>query len=88
MERIRSRGKVHRHLRQLELFGTVPARGTDLSLEGEAVVGQITSAAELKLAGGSRVVGLGMMRAEAEAGEKTFHYTDGTNSGMARIVGS
>jgi folate-binding protein YgfZ len=88
VERIRSRGKVHRHLRQLELFGTVPARGTDLTLEGDAVVGQVTSAAELKLAGGHRVVGLGMMRAEAEVGEKTFHYTDGTSSGIARIVGS
>jgi len=88
VERIRSRGKVHRHLRQLELFGAVPARGTDLSLEGGTVVGQVTSAAELKLAAGSRAVGLGMMRAEAEVGEKTFHYTDGTNSGLARIVGS
>jgi folate-binding protein YgfZ len=88
VERIRSRGKVHRHLRQLELFGTVPGRGTDLSLEGDTVVGQVTSAAELKLARGNRVVGLGMMRAEAEVGEKTFHYADGTNSGMARIVGS
>ena len=88
VERIRSRGKVHRHLRQLELFGTVPERGTELSLEGNAVVGQVTSAAELKLAAGGRVVGLGMMRDEAEVGEKTFHYTDGTNSGMARIVGS
>jgi len=88
VERIRSRGKVHRHLRQLELFGTVPARGTDLTLEGDSVVGQVTSAAELKLATGSRVVGLGMIRAEAEVGEKTFHYTDGTSSGIARIAGS
>jgi hypothetical protein len=53
-------------------------------LEGGSVVGQVTSAAELKLAGGGRVVGLGMMREEAEVGEKTFHYADGT----ARIVGS
>ena len=57
-------------------------------MEGDSVVGQVTSAAELKLAGGNRVVGLGMIRAEAEVGEKTFHYTDGTNAGMARIVGS
>ena len=84
VERIRSRGKVHRHLRQLELSGAVPARGIELTLEGGSVVGQVTSAAELKLAGGGRVVGLGMMREEAEVGEKTFHYADGT----ARIVGS
>ena len=31
VERIRSRGSVHRHLRPLELFGPVPAAGTELT---------------------------------------------------------
>ena len=52
VERIRSRGNVHRHLRPLELSGPVPASGTELTLEDGAVAGQITSAAELPLAEG------------------------------------
>jgi folate-binding protein YgfZ len=51
VERIRSRGSVHRHLRQLELSGPVPAPGVELTLDGGAIAGQITSAAELPLAG-------------------------------------
>ncbi|MGO9778019.1 MAG: YgfZ/GcvT domain-containing protein [Terracidiphilus sp.] len=86
VERIRSRGSVHRHLRSLELFGTVPATGTALTLEGGAVAGQITSAAELPLHTGSRVFALGMMRAESEARNQPFTYTAGTATGTARIL--
>ena len=51
VERIRSRGNVHRHLRPLELSGPVPAAGTELTLEdGAGSRGQITSAAALPLA--------------------------------------
>ncbi len=32
VERIRSRGSVHRHLRQLELSGPVPAAGAELTI--------------------------------------------------------
>ena len=53
VERIRSRGNVHRHLRPLELDGPVPAGGTELTLEDGTVRGQITSAAELPLTSGS-----------------------------------
>src|ERR1017187_5543918 len=67
VERIRSRGNVHRHLRQLELEGPVPVAGTELMLEGGTVAGQITSAAELAMPSGSRVFALGMIRGEAEA---------------------
>jgi folate-binding protein YgfZ len=86
VERIRSRGSVHRHLRSLELFGAVPAAGAALTLEGGAVAGQITSAAELPLSTGSRVFALGMMRGEAEVGEQSFTYTAGTATGTARIL--
>ena len=46
VERIHSRGNVHRHLRQLELTGPLPAAGTELTLDG-AAAGNITSAAEI-----------------------------------------
>ncbi len=86
VERIRSRGSVHRHLRPLELSGPVPAAGAELTLEGGAVAGQITSAAELPLRTGSRVFALGMIRDEAEVGNQSFTYTTGTATGTARIL--
>ena len=46
VERIRSRGNVHRHLRQLEFAGDVPATGSDLQMN-EAVAGTVTSAARV-----------------------------------------
>ena len=55
VERIRSRGSVHRHLRPFELTGPVPAAGTEIALEDGAAAGQITSAAELKIAAGASV---------------------------------
>jgi len=86
VERIRSRGGVHRHLRPLELSGPVPPGGTELTLEGGAVAGQITSAAELPLADGRRVFALGMMRVEAEARGQQFHYKVGALEGTAGIL--
>jgi folate-binding protein YgfZ len=86
VERIRSRGSVHRHLRPLELTGPVPESGTELFEQGGAQAGQITSVAELPLAGGVRVFALGMVRAEAEARNETFAYTAGTVAGTARIL--
>jgi folate-binding protein YgfZ len=86
VERIRSRGSVHRHLRPLELTGPVPESGTELFEQGGAAAGQITSAAELPLAGGARVFALGMVRAEAEARNETFAYTAGAAAGTARIL--
>jgi folate-binding protein YgfZ len=84
VERIRSRGNVHRHLRQLELTGSVPASGTELTAEGGVIAGHITSAAELKLASGSRVFALGMLKGEAEARNLALAYSGGT----ARILAS
>lgn len=85
VERIRSRGNVHRHLRPMEIFGATPAAGIELKLEG-AVAGHITSAAELKLAGGTRVFALGMVKAEAEARSPEFQFTSGETTGTARIL--
>jgi folate-binding protein YgfZ len=86
VERIRSRGNVHRHLRQLELSGPVPAAATELRLEGGTVAGQITSAAELPLASGSRIFALAMIRGEAEARNQPFAYTVKADTGTARIL--
>ena len=86
VERIRSRGSVHRHLRQLELIGPVPMAGTELTFDGGKAAGQIASAVELPLAGGSRIFGLGMIRAEAELRSQPLNYTAGTATGIARIL--
>lgn len=86
VERIRSRGNVHRHLRPVEVSGPVPAAGTELMLDDGAVGGQITSAAQMPLAAGSRIFALAMVRADAEARSQEFHYTTGAGAGTARIL--
>ncbi len=85
VERIRSRGSVHRHVRALELTGPIAVAGAELTLEG-APAGHITSAAELPLAAGSRIFGLGMIRGEAELRNQPLTYTAGTATGTARIL--
>ena len=90
VERIRSRGSVHRHLRPLELAGPVPEAGAELSLTDDAgkstAAGTITSAAELPLAAGNRVFALGMIRGDAELHSQTFTYTVEMATGTARIL--
>jgi folate-binding protein YgfZ len=92
VERIRSRGNVHRHLRPLELSGPVPQAGAELTSETGAAAGngtaagQVRSAAELVLASGNRVFALGMVRSEAEAQEQGFAYKAGAVAGTARIL--
>jgi folate-binding protein YgfZ len=91
VERIRSRGSVHRHLRHLELAGPVPASGTELFIDAPATAdakasGSITSAAELRLPAHSRVFALAMLRAEAEVGDRTFTYHAGSEAGAARVL--
>ena len=86
VERIRSRGKVHRHLRPLTLEGPVAASGTELTLEDGTVAGTVTSAAELPLKRGAQVFALGMIRAEAEAKCQSFRYKAGAVAGMASIL--
>jgi len=86
VERIRSRGSVHRHLRLLELFGPVPAAGSELTLNGGVNAGQITSAAELPLAVGHRIFALAMMRGEAELRSQSFSYQAGEAVGTAKIL--
>jgi folate-binding protein YgfZ len=86
VERIHSRGSVHRHLRSLELVGPFPDAGTELKSESGAPAGQITSAAGLQLPLGQRFFALAMMRGEAETGSQSFTYTAGEAAGTARIL--
>jgi len=86
VERIRSRGNVHKHLRPLELTGPAPAAGAELTAEDGKVAGRITSAAELPLAKGARVFALGMIGAEAELRDQPLRYTAGEGRGTARIL--
>ncbi|MDR3753831.1 MAG: hypothetical protein P4K93_06280 [Terracidiphilus sp.] len=86
VERIRTRGNVHRHLRPLELKGPAPISGAELTLEDGTAAGTITSAAELPLKSGARVFALGMMRAEAEAKSQSFRYKAGVIEGTASIL--
>ena len=86
VERIRSRGSVHRHLRPLGLTGPAPEVRTELFLEDGTPAGQLTSVAELPLAAGNRVIALGMVRADAEIKNQAFAYTAGTVKGSASIL--
>jgi folate-binding protein YgfZ len=85
VERIRSRGNVHRHLRHIELDGPTPPSGTEITVDGVAA-GHIASAAELSLPAGSRRFALAMLRAEAEVGGKTLNYAAAGASGTARLL--
>jgi hypothetical protein len=85
VERIRSRGNVHRHLRQLELEGPLPAAGAELTQEGTKA-GHVTSATELALGAGSRRFALGVIRGESEVRNEPLSYSVGMTSGTARIL--
>jgi folate-binding protein YgfZ len=86
VERIRSRGQVHRHLRSLELTldsdSPLPAAGTELRFSGAASddkpAGILTSIAELHQNGIRRILAIGMIRAEAEVGNPPLKFPGGT----------
>lgn len=63
VERIRSRGSVHRMFTGFYVLGELPALGTKIQLDGKDVA-EITSTASLPVAGGERRVALGYIRRE------------------------
>ncbi len=68
VERIRSRGAVHRKFTAFVVEGTLPEPGAKIlaaSEKEEKEVGEITSSAILPLPGGDRPVALGYLRREA-----------------------
>jgi glycine cleavage system aminomethyltransferase T len=64
VERIRSRGAVHRQFTAFAVEGTLPEPGAKILTE-EKEVGEITSGAILPLLAGDRPVALGYLRREA-----------------------
>ncbi|MDE3105186.1 MAG: folate-binding protein YgfZ [Acidobacteriota bacterium] len=76
VERIRSRGNVHRVFQGFALQGTLPAPGTVLESEGKPV-GELTSCADLPLAGSGLQLALGYVRREALERGSTLAYAGG-----------
>jgi folate-binding protein YgfZ len=83
VERIRSRGNVHRKFTGFEVQGSLPAVGTKLQTNGRDV-GEITSAASLPLGGGERLVALGYIRREIATPGKQFQV-DSTQLSIAAL---
>jgi len=71
VERIRSRGAVHRKFTGFDVEGPLPSPGTKIPAEGREV-GEITSAAALPLAAGERRVALGYVRREIATPGRKF----------------
>jgi len=76
VERIRSRGAVHRQFAAFLVEGPLPPPGARIQAEGKDV-GEITTSAVLPLTAGNRAVALGYLRREAvgknlRAGEATL----------------
>ena len=68
VERIRSRGAVHREFGAFAVEGALPAAGTKIQADGKEV-GEITSSATLPLPAGDRAIALGYLRREAAGKE-------------------
>ena len=78
VERIRSRGKVHRKFTGFEVIGPVPLAGEKIQCQGKEV-GEVTSTASLPFPGGTQPVALGYIRREAVVAEQPLE------AGRARL---
>jgi folate-binding protein YgfZ len=77
VERIRSRGNVHRTLSGFELHGALPAPGAILTADSKPV-GELTSVAAIPLATGPVQLALGYVRREAIDRGLPLEYPGGT----------
>ena len=77
VERIRSRGQVHRTLNAFRLEGTLPPAGTLLEADGKQI-GELTSMASIPLRGSSIQLSLGYARREALERNLPITYPGGT----------
>jgi aminomethyltransferase len=82
VERIRSRGNVHRTLTGFRLTGELPPPGSPLEAEGQKV-GELTSAAAVPLATGTVQLALGYVRREALERKAALQYAGGTAEAIA-----
>ena len=88
VERIRSRGQVHRHLRAVEFTAGgndgSPGIGTELRIAGSPddskSAGTLTSVTDLRLGDIRRIFGIAMVRAESEVGDRALVYPGGAAS--------
>jgi folate-binding protein YgfZ len=70
VERVRSRGAVHRHFAGFKIDGPAPQAGSEAQVEGKKV-GEITSALRVPVNGDEKTLALGYIRKESgEAGTK------------------
>jgi folate-binding protein YgfZ len=79
VERIRSRGNVHRTFGAFRLDGELPAAGASLEADGKQI-GELTSVAAIPLPNDDGTViqlGLGYVRREALDRGSTLHYSGG-----------
>jgi folate-binding protein YgfZ len=76
VERIRSRGAVHRTFTGFLIEGELPAAGTTLELDGKAA-GEITSAVAIPFKQGEKKIALGYIRREALVQKKPLTYSGG-----------
>lgn len=81
VERIRSRGALHRRLAGLLVQDTVPARGSKIHADGKEV-GEVTSALKVPATGGDKTLALGYLRRDA-AEPGTLVQVDGS---QAKVV--
>jgi aminomethyltransferase len=77
VERIRSRGAVHRTFTGFSIEGELPAAGTALELDGKSV-GEITNAAAIPFSHGEKKLALGYIRREALMQKKSLTYAGGS----------
>jgi aminomethyltransferase len=83
VERIRSRGNVHRTFTGFSLAGSLPAAGTALTAEGKSI-GELTSVAAIELPQRGRVqLALGYVRREALDRGLTLEYPGGIATPIA-----
>jgi aminomethyltransferase len=66
VERVRSRGAVHRHFTGFRLSGPAPHSGAEAQLEGKKV-GEVTSALRVPVNGDDKTLALGYIRKESGA---------------------
>lgn len=77
VERIHSRGSVHRHIRQFELNGALPTLPAEILQDGKPV-GELTSSISVAIQGVQRSIALGHLRDEALLTAKPLQYDQGT----------
>lgn len=78
VERIRSRGNVHRSLKQFRLNGSLPAQAETELKQADAVVGQLTSPVRIPQKDGDLLLALGIVRNEALVRKVPLEYQGGT----------